>query len=567
MYGGGCQACPTQATQTPTPTNTPTPLPATATPTPTNTPIPATATPTPTSTPIPFNSTAYFGTTIASVCPYGSGISGIITGDTTSFCTSGYFTGNTFAYQSTGSYYMNYNGSVVQILVTFGSNVVSVNSACMSCPTATPTAIPTSTPTNTPTPLPATATPTPSPTPTNTNTPVPATATPTAYPTNIPTASPTPVPVSFTITTGCTGSSSASGNITINSFVGGTGTYRGFKIGNSPANANSATETLLNGDLSHQFTSLADGAWYVILFDSSGAQGSRSVSTNCFVPTATPIPTAVPTSTPTPIPATAVPTNVPTAAPTNTPTPLPATPVPATVTPLPGISFTLTASCPGTNGSTGRLVASSYTGGNGNYTQIQLGTSPYTGTLYTAYADHQWDNLTDGTYYVTLYDSATNRGVVNRAVSCYIAPTAVPTNVPTVVPTVTPPPTQPPTATPPPTPHPTVTAAPPPATDTPTPTPVPDSYTLADINSFCTASGGCSAGGVSRIYLNNADYAAFAANFYQFGGIGGGSPLTCTAIARDSNGNALSTRYHLEYSTGVCWKITAGNFTYNDHQC
>ena len=53
----------------------------------------------------------------------------------------------------------------------------------------------------------------------------------------------------------------------------------------------------------------------------------------------------------------------------------------------------------------------------------------------------------------------------------------------------------------------------------------------------------------------------------MFGGIGGGGPTTCTAIARDVSGNALSTRYHLEFDTNVCWKITNGIFSYNSGQC
>ena len=145
-------------TGTPTPTPTSTPQPPTPTPTPTATPQPptptptptGTPTPTPTSTPIPFSGTIYYGTTISSVCPYGAGSSGFVTGDGTTFCGSQYFTGNTFAYQSTGFYYMNFNGDVVQISLTYGSNVVDVMSACMSCPTPTPTPTPTATPTATP---------------------------------------------------------------------------------------------------------------------------------------------------------------------------------------------------------------------------------------------------------------------------------------------------------------------------------------------------------------------------------------------------------------------------------
>jgi hypothetical protein len=56
------------------------------------------------------------------------------------------------------------------------------------------------------------------------------------------------------------------------------------------------------------------------------------------------------------------------------------------------------------------------------------------------------------------------------------------------------------------------------------------------------------------------------ANGNVFGGIGGGGATTCTAIARDVSGNAIS-RYHLESSTFVCWQITNGSFTYNSAQC
>jgi hypothetical protein len=90
---------------------------------------------------------------------------------------------------------------------------------------------------------------------------------------------------------------------------------------------------------------------------------------------------------------------------------------------------------------------------------------------------------------------------------------------------------------------------------------------LVDVSTPCAASGGCATAGSSRIYFNYTDYAAFIANGNIFGGIGGGAPNTCTAIARDSSGIALSTRYHLEFDTGVCWKITAGNFTQNPTQC
>jgi hypothetical protein len=90
---------------------------------------------------------------------------------------------------------------------------------------------------------------------------------------------------------------------------------------------------------------------------------------------------------------------------------------------------------------------------------------------------------------------------------------------------------------------------------------------LVDVSTPCAASGGCATSGTSRIYFDSSDYAAFIANANQFGGIGGGAFNTCTAIARDSSGNPLSTRYHLEFDTGVCWKITGGSFSYNVNQC
>jgi hypothetical protein len=149
----------------------------TPTPTPTTSP---TATPTPTATPVPFTGTVYFATTFSGACPYGSGLSGIVTGDGTTFCNSQYFTGNTFAYQTSGTYYLNYNGNVVTIALTHGSNVADVMSSCSVCPTPTPT--PTTSPTPTPTPTPTT-----SPTPTPTATPIPT-------PTPSPTPSPSPTP-------------------------------------------------------------------------------------------------------------------------------------------------------------------------------------------------------------------------------------------------------------------------------------------------------------------------------------------------------------------------------------
>lgn len=147
-------------TPTPSPTQTPTPTPSsTPTATPTSTPIIATSTPTPTptmtqenpatSTPTPtptpsngptnfIGNTLYFGSTAEIACSGSlSGISVNVTGNTDTFCSSIYFTGNTFAYQSTGSYKLAYNGSYLTINITYGSNVVEVTGGgCTTCPGA-----------------------------------------------------------------------------------------------------------------------------------------------------------------------------------------------------------------------------------------------------------------------------------------------------------------------------------------------------------------------------------------------------------------------------------------------
>jgi len=121
-------------------------------------PITPTPTPTPTNTPL-FTGSGYFGSTTNDACSGAiSGISVNFTGNTTSFCLSTYFTGNTFAYQSSGTYYLQYGGNYQQISITFGSDVAEVIGAgCSACPltptpTPTPTGTPTPTPTQTPTP-------------------------------------------------------------------------------------------------------------------------------------------------------------------------------------------------------------------------------------------------------------------------------------------------------------------------------------------------------------------------------------------------------------------------------
>lgn len=103
------------------------------------------------------------------------------------------------------------------------------------------------------------------------------------------------------------------------------------------------------------------------------------------------------------------------------------------------------------------------------------------------------------------------------------------------------------------------------STTSTTTTIAPPEYILAQIGTYASPSSGCSLGTILRIFLDAADYALFVANFNSFGGIGGGGPNTCTAIARNSTG-AVITGYLFDYDN-VCWKLTGGNFTYNSMQC
>ena len=474
-----------------------------------------------------------------------------------------------------------------------------------STPTETPTVTPTSTPTITPTP-----TETPTPTPTITSTP---TSTPTVTPTSTPTVTPTatPIPVysiivhsGSTVNTAC----SSSTDITIyytGSLGVGTDLYTD-NIFNNAVQTPGYYHYYDNGQIFHVgLPSVQDGRVTEIVYcptptptpTVTATPTSTPTSTPTVTPTITPTPTSTPTITPTPTSTptitptptstptitptptstptitptptstptitptptstptlTPTPTSTPTltptptSTPTLTPTPTATPTVTPTATPLPAVGFTLTASCPGNNGATGRIVANTYYGGNENFTYIRIGSVPEGGSDLPASSFYQWDNVSDGTYWVTLYDSAGHKTSKSVTVNCYVAPTPTPTPTVTPVPEDTPTPT--PTATP-----------------TPTPTSVPaETYTLAEISESCTASGGCPTGTISRIWLNNADYATFVSNGSQFGGAGGGSATTCSLIARDVNGNTLSTRYHYDLQN-VCWKLTGGNFTYNAQQC
>jgi hypothetical protein len=120
-----------------------------------------------------------------------------------------------------------------------------------------------------------------------------------------------------------------------------------------------------------------------------------------------------------------------------------------------------------------------------------------------------------------------------------------------------------------PTPTPTVTPTPTPGLS-PTPTPTPSgtpntNNNLAEIGEACKPDG-CPTTPVIRVFLDNADYALFVANGYQFAGLGGGPTTTCTAIARDSAGNPITATCYYD-ATNVSWSLSSGVFNYFAFQC
>jgi len=102
------------------------------------------------------------------------------------------------------------------------------------------------------------------------------------------------------------------------------------------------------------------------------------------------------------------------------------------------------------------------------------------------------------------------------------------------------------------------------STTSSTTTEAPSEYTLAQIGQQASP-GGCPLGSVLRIFLDASDYALFVANGYEFANLGGGGATTCTAIARTSSGLPISG--YLYDNQGITWKLTGGNFTYNEQQC
>jgi hypothetical protein len=85
----------------------------------------------------------------------------------------------------------------------------------------------------------------------------------------------------------------------ISGFGLGSGSYTQAKIGNTQANAYSATPVNISGLANYQWSGLAQGTWYVVLYDSTGGSTIKSTSFVCPTPTPTATPTSTPTATPT----------------------------------------------------------------------------------------------------------------------------------------------------------------------------------------------------------------------------------------------------------------------------
>ena len=92
----------------------------------------------------------------------------------------------------------------------------------------------------------------------------------------------------------------------------------------------------------------------------------------------------------------------------------------------------------------------------------------------------------------------------------------------------------------------------------------PNAYYLADVGYYARVDG-CPTGSTLRVYLDDSDYTLFEDNGNSFAGLGGGSPTTCTAIARNAVGTPITALFY--DSENISWKLTSGNFEYNEFQC
>jgi hypothetical protein len=102
------------------------------------------------------------------------------------------------------------------------------------------------------------------------------------------------------------------------------------------------------------------------------------------------------------------------------------------------------------------------------------------------------------------------------------------------------------------------------STTSSTTTPNPDTYYLAQVGKVAV-NDGCGSSINLKIYLSASDYALFVNNYYSFGGIGGGSSTTCTAIARNQLGTPITGR--LRDLDEVTWQLSNGVFSYYEFQC
>ena len=102
------------------------------------------------------------------------------------------------------------------------------------------------------------------------------------------------------------------------------------------------------------------------------------------------------------------------------------------------------------------------------------------------------------------------------------------------------------------------------STTSTTTTPAPAEYTLAEIGRYAGADG-CPLATILRIYLDASDYTLFVANGNSFAGLGGGSPTTCTAIARTAAGLPITGR--LFDQDNITWTLSGGSFEYYAFQC
>jgi hypothetical protein len=94
---------------------------------------------------------------------------------------------------------------------------------------------------------------------------------------------PPPAALDFNITGGCLGGS-GTGTISIGSFAGGTNSYSSVRIGDSLQNAGMSLSIDLTGEISYYWNNLANGTWYVLLYDSSNSVKTKSVTISCTTP-------------------------------------------------------------------------------------------------------------------------------------------------------------------------------------------------------------------------------------------------------------------------------------------